>query len=245
MVRPAACLWPPNRVIRWAQRSSAPSMSKREKLRQEPWAMPSSTESTIAGPRPRAGAGGRRRSTCSPTPAASRWPRALGGARQVLSVDQDAEAIELARENFRQNGSIRTSTPSRWRTPSSSWRAAARGPPLRPGGVRSAGVREVAAGRRRRRWQGTLPEPRRAGGAGPGGLLVTASCSARVSAEQFDDAVREAAFKTRVELQLVEERRQPPITPSRRSSGGRISSAVTAGRRESRRVGLVETKRRS
>ena len=48
-VRPAACLWPPKRVSRWAQRSSAPSMSKREKLRHEPCAMPSSTDRTIAG----------------------------------------------------------------------------------------------------------------------------------------------------------------------------------------------------
>ena len=47
----------------------------------------------------------------------------------------------------------------------------------------------------------------------PGGLLVTASCSARVSAEQFTDAVKEAAFKARVDLQLVEERRQPPDHP--------------------------------
>lgn len=47
----------------------------------------------------------------------------------------------------------------------------------------------------------------------PGGLLVTASCSARVSAEEFYDAVREAAFKARVDLQLVEERRQPPDHP--------------------------------
>jgi 23S rRNA (cytosine1962-C5)-methyltransferase len=50
----------------------------------------------------------------------------------------------------------------------------------------------------------------------PGGLLVTASCSARVSAEQFFDAVKEAAYKAKVELQLVEERRQPadhPVSP--------------------------------
>jgi len=47
----------------------------------------------------------------------------------------------------------------------------------------------------------------------PGGILVTASCSARVSADQFYDAVKEAAFKARVELQLVEERRQPPDHP--------------------------------
>ena len=49
IVRPAACLWPPNRVSRCAQRSSAPSMSKREMLRHEPCAMSSSTDSTIAG----------------------------------------------------------------------------------------------------------------------------------------------------------------------------------------------------
>jgi 23S rRNA (cytosine1962-C5)-methyltransferase len=47
----------------------------------------------------------------------------------------------------------------------------------------------------------------------PGGLLVTASCSARVSAEQFADAVKEAAFKARVDLQLVQETRQPPDHP--------------------------------
>jgi 23S rRNA (cytosine1962-C5)-methyltransferase len=47
----------------------------------------------------------------------------------------------------------------------------------------------------------------------PGGLLVTASCSARVSAEQFHDAVKEAAFKARIDLQLVEDRRQPPDPP--------------------------------
>jgi 23S rRNA (cytosine1962-C5)-methyltransferase len=47
----------------------------------------------------------------------------------------------------------------------------------------------------------------------PGGLLVTASCSARVSVEQFTDAVKEAAFKARVDLQLVAETRQPPDHP--------------------------------
>ena len=45
------------------------------------------------------------------------------------------------------------------------------------------------------------------------GLLVTASCSARVSAEQFADAVKEAAFKARVDLQLVQETRQPADHP--------------------------------
>jgi 23S rRNA (cytosine1962-C5)-methyltransferase len=43
----------------------------------------------------------------------------------------------------------------------------------------------------------------------PGGLLVTCSCSARVSPEQFGEAVKEAAFKLRMELALVAETRQP------------------------------------
>ena len=47
----------------------------------------------------------------------------------------------------------------------------------------------------------------------PGGLLVTCSCSARVSAEQFTEAVKEAAFKLRLELALVTETRQPPDHP--------------------------------
>ncbi len=49
----------------------------------------------------------------------------------------------------------------------------------------------------------------------PGGLLVTASCSARVSAEAFQGAVKEAGFKAGVDLTLVEERFQPPDHPIR------------------------------
>ena len=47
----------------------------------------------------------------------------------------------------------------------------------------------------------------------PGGILATASCSARVTPEEFVGAVREAALKTRSDLQLLEERRQPPDHP--------------------------------
>ena len=49
IVSPAACLWPPNRVNRCAERSSAASMSKRAMLRHEPCATPPSTDSTMAG----------------------------------------------------------------------------------------------------------------------------------------------------------------------------------------------------
>ena len=49
IVRPAACLWPPNRRNRSAQRSSAASMSKAGMLRHDPCATSPSTDSTIAG----------------------------------------------------------------------------------------------------------------------------------------------------------------------------------------------------
>jgi 23S rRNA (cytosine1962-C5)-methyltransferase len=49
----------------------------------------------------------------------------------------------------------------------------------------------------------------------PGGLLATASCSARVSPEAFLGALKEAAYKAGVDLQLVEERYQPPDHPIR------------------------------
>jgi 23S rRNA (cytosine1962-C5)-methyltransferase len=49
----------------------------------------------------------------------------------------------------------------------------------------------------------------------PGGLLATASCSARVTADAFQNALKEAAFKAGVELALIEERFQPPDHPIR------------------------------
>jgi len=49
----------------------------------------------------------------------------------------------------------------------------------------------------------------------PGGILATASCSARVSPEEFLSAIREAAIKSRADLTLLEERRQPPDHPVR------------------------------
>jgi len=55
---------------------------------------------------------------------------------------------------------------------------------------------------------------RRAGSARPGGILATASCSARVSPDEFTGAIREAAAKTHAQLQLLEEKRQPPDHPA-------------------------------
>jgi 23S rRNA (cytosine1962-C5)-methyltransferase len=139
---------------------------------------------------------------------------ALGGASHVVSVDQDRDAVALSRENFRANG-------------------------IDPAGHEFAAedAFELLARQRRegRRFDLVVCDPpafaksqRAVEGAiagyaalnraalavlAPGGLLVTASCSARVSVEQFTDAVKEAAFKARVELQLVGETRQPADHP--------------------------------
>ncbi len=47
----------------------------------------------------------------------------------------------------------------------------------------------------------------------PGGFLATASCSARVSPEAFQGALKEAAAKAGVDVTLVEERYQPADHP--------------------------------
>jgi len=139
---------------------------------------------------------------------------ALGGARRVTSVDQDAEAIALARDIFAENGLDPAShgflvddvfdVLARLRHEGRHFDLVVCDPPAFAKSQRA--VEGALAG---------YASLNRAALAvlAPGGLLVTASCSARVSAEQFHDAVKEAAYKARVELQLVEERRQPPDHP--------------------------------
>jgi 23S rRNA (cytosine1962-C5)-methyltransferase len=137
---------------------------------------------------------------------------ALGGAREVVSVDRDASALRLARRNFELNG-------------------------LDPSahGFEATDVLEYLRGAGAARYDLIVLDPpayaktqkavpaaldgyaslhRAALGAlAAGGILATASCSARVSADEFLGAVREAAVKTRADLTLLEERRQPPDHP--------------------------------
>jgi len=139
---------------------------------------------------------------------------ALGGARHVVTVDLDEDAIALARENFRANGLD---------------------PAAHAFAVEDAFELLARQKREGRRFDLVVCDPpafaksqkavdsavagyaslNRAALAvlAPGGLLVTASCSARVTVELFTDAVKEAAFKARVDLQLVAETRQPPDHP--------------------------------
>jgi len=139
---------------------------------------------------------------------------ALGGARHVVSVDVDRDAIALARENFRANGLDAADHAfaaedvfeilARYKREGRRFDLVVCDPPAFAKSQKA--VESAIAG------YASLNRAALAALA-PGGLLVTASCSARVSAEQFTDAVKEAAFKARVDLQLVGETRQPADHP--------------------------------
>jgi len=139
---------------------------------------------------------------------------ALGGSSRVTTVDVDRDAVALASENFRLNGLDPAAHAfaaedafdllARMKREGRRYDLVVCDPPAFAKSQKA--VESAIAG---------YASLNRAALAvlAPGGLLVTASCSARVSAEQFFDAVKEAAFKARVDLQLVEERRQPPDHP--------------------------------
>ena len=139
---------------------------------------------------------------------------ALGGASHVVSVDVDRDAVALARENFRANGLDPADHAfaaedcfdllGRYRKEGRRFDLVVCDPPAFAKSQKA--VEGAIAG---------YASLNRAALAvlAPGGLLVTASCSARVSAEQFTEAVKEAAYKAKIELALVRETRQPPDHP--------------------------------
>ena len=139
---------------------------------------------------------------------------ALGGAKHVVSVDVDRDAIALARDVFRENGldpadhAFATEDAfeilARYKREGRRFDLVVCDPPAFAKSQKA--VDSALAG------YASLNRAALAVVA-PGGLLVTASCSARVSAEQFFDAVKEAAFKAKVDLQVVAETRQPPDHP--------------------------------
>jgi 23S rRNA (cytosine1962-C5)-methyltransferase len=139
---------------------------------------------------------------------------ALGGATHVVSVDVDKDAIALARENFRANGLDMADHAfaaedafellARYKREGRRFDLVVCDPPAFAKSQRAVEAALAGYASLNRAALAVLA---------PGGLLVTASCSARVSAEQFADAVKEAAFKARVDLQLVQETRQPPDHP--------------------------------
>ncbi|ADO71504.1 class I SAM-dependent rRNA methyltransferase [Stigmatella aurantiaca] len=141
---------------------------------------------------------------------------ALGGAKSVFSVDLDPDAIALARENFTRNGlpaerhdflaadvfKIIQSFKDEGRT----FDLIILDPPAFAKSQKAVQAAIDGYASLNRQALALLR---------PGGLLATASCSARVSPNDFMGAVREAAFKAGVDLALVEERYQPPDHPVR------------------------------
>lgn len=141
---------------------------------------------------------------------------ALGGAKSVFSVDQDEDAIALARENFLLNGlpaekhdflaadvfKLLSSFKEEGRT----FDLIILDPPAFAKSQRAVEAALDGYASLNRQALALLR---------PGGLLATASCSARVSPEMFLDAVKEAGFKAGTDLALVEERYQPPDHPLR------------------------------
>ncbi|KFE66642.1 class I SAM-dependent rRNA methyltransferase [Hyalangium minutum] len=141
---------------------------------------------------------------------------ALGGAKSVFSVDLDPEAIALARENFTRNKlpaekydflaadvfKIIQSFKDEGRT----FDLIILDPPAFAKSQRAVQAAIDGYASLNRQALGILR---------PGGLLATASCSARVTPDDFMGAVREAGFKAGVDLALVEERYQPPDHPVR------------------------------
>ncbi len=141
---------------------------------------------------------------------------ALGGARNVFSVDSDEEAIALARENFSLNSlapekhdflaadvfELLASLKQEGRT----FDLIILDPPAFAKSQRAVESALDGYASLNRQALALLR---------PGGLLATASCSARVTPEAFYEAIKEAGFKAGVDLALVEERYQPPDHPIR------------------------------
>ncbi|WP_434379824.1 class I SAM-dependent rRNA methyltransferase [Melittangium boletus] len=141
---------------------------------------------------------------------------ALGGAKSVFSVDLDPDAIALARENFTRNGLPAEKHDflaadvfkllSSFREEGRTFDLIILDPPAFAKSQKAVQAAIDGYASLNRQALGLLR---------PGGLLATASCSARVGPNDFLGAVKEAAFKAGVDLALVEERYQPPDHPIR------------------------------
>ena len=141
---------------------------------------------------------------------------ALGGAASVFSVDQDADAIALARENFTLNGLPASKHDflaadafellESFKKEGRKFDLIVLDPPAFAKSQKAVEAALSGYASLNRQALGILK---------PGGLLCTASCSARVSSDAFFDAVKDGAHNAGVDLSLVEERYQPPDHPVR------------------------------
>ncbi|HEY3445952.1 MAG TPA: class I SAM-dependent rRNA methyltransferase [Myxococcales bacterium] len=139
---------------------------------------------------------------------------AVGGAKQVTSIDIDADAIALCRRNFKENGLSAEAHDFMAADVSESLKNFADQKRTfdlvildPPAFAKSQQAVEAAIGgytALNRIALSVLKE---------GGILCTSSCTARVNGEMFLEAIKEAAFKAEVDLQLVYQRFQPPDHP--------------------------------
>jgi len=137
---------------------------------------------------------------------------ALGGAREVIAIDRDGGALQLARRNFELNaidpaahGFVAGDVLEFLRGEKKPFDLIVLDPPAFAKSQKAVpAALDGYASLHRAAFQALAP----------GGILATGSCSARVSAEQFVGAIREAASKTHTDLQLLEEKRQPPDHPA-------------------------------
>jgi 23S rRNA (cytosine1962-C5)-methyltransferase len=139
---------------------------------------------------------------------------ALGGARRVTSVDLDADAIALCRRNFKENGLAAEQHDflaadvldvlKRFADQGRRFGLVILDPPAYAKSQKAVEAAINGYASLNRTALGVLE---------PGGILCTASCTARVGAEEFLGAVKEAAFKAEADLQMVHQRFQPPDHP--------------------------------
>jgi 23S rRNA (cytosine1962-C5)-methyltransferase len=139
---------------------------------------------------------------------------ALGGATRVTSVDLDADAIALARRNFRENGIAAEAHDFIAADVGEVLKSfAAQGrrfglvildPPAYAKSQKAVDAAVAGYASLNRVALSVLEKS---------GILCTSSCTARVSAADFFGAVKEAGFKAGVDLQLIHERYQPPDHP--------------------------------
>ena len=141
---------------------------------------------------------------------------ALGGAQSVFSVDSDEDAVALARENFSRNGLAPEKHEflaadafellASFKEEGRMFDLVILDPPAFAKSQKA--VQSALDGYASLNRQALALVK-------PGGLLATASCSARVTGDAFLGAVKEAGYKAGADLTLVDERYQPLDHPIR------------------------------
>jgi 23S rRNA (cytosine1962-C5)-methyltransferase len=139
---------------------------------------------------------------------------ALGGATRLVSVDQDGDAMQLAGDIFEANGLVRAQHDfvtgdvptylANARREGEKFGLIVLDPPAFTKAQRTVEAAQEGYASINRAALQVLE---------PGGVLVTASCSARVSLEEFFVSVKEGAFKAKADVQLLETHLQPADHP--------------------------------